>query len=203
MKLQITVTAITYVSLVAGFLVGFLAQRSRMCFIGGWRDFFLIRDTYLLKGFFAFLFSATLFYFLFDSAGYFLNNYPWFSRPPQMVEVYEFMPNERFELPVQRSMESCELHMYPLVTVGVDIPIRGVDIFGFRIATELLLMLGAAFFLGIFSTLANGCPMRQHVMASSGNVTAICYLLGFYAAVLVYNIYILDFMNSLVDISKQ
>lgn len=37
------------ISLGAGLLVGFLAQRSRMCFVGAWRDIFLIRDGYLIS----------------------------------------------------------------------------------------------------------------------------------------------------------
>jgi len=39
------------ISLVAGLIVGFLAQRSRLCLMGGTRDLFLIRDTHLLSGF--------------------------------------------------------------------------------------------------------------------------------------------------------
>lgn len=38
------------VSLGAGLLIGFLAQRSRMCFVGGIRDLFLIRDAHLFRG---------------------------------------------------------------------------------------------------------------------------------------------------------
>ncbi len=38
------------VSLGAGLLIGFLAQRSRMCFVGGIRDLFLIRDPHLFSG---------------------------------------------------------------------------------------------------------------------------------------------------------
>lgn len=37
-------------SLGAGLLVGVLAQRSRLCFVGGLRDFIMFRDTYLLTG---------------------------------------------------------------------------------------------------------------------------------------------------------
>jgi uncharacterized protein len=37
-------------SLVFGGIVGYLGQRSRMCTIGGLRDFILVRDTALLKG---------------------------------------------------------------------------------------------------------------------------------------------------------
>lgn len=39
------------VSLIAGLIVGFLAQRTRLCLSGGIRDFILIRENYLLLGF--------------------------------------------------------------------------------------------------------------------------------------------------------
>ena len=37
------------IALAVGLLVGVLAQRTRMCFVGAWRDLFLIRDGYLMK----------------------------------------------------------------------------------------------------------------------------------------------------------
>ena len=37
-------------SMIIGLIGGFLGQRSRMCFVGGFRDFLLIRDKELLKG---------------------------------------------------------------------------------------------------------------------------------------------------------
>lgn len=40
-----------FLSLGAGLVVGILAQRSRLCMVGGIRDFILFRDTYLLTGF--------------------------------------------------------------------------------------------------------------------------------------------------------
>jgi uncharacterized membrane protein YedE/YeeE len=45
-------------SLAVGAIVGYLGQRSRMCTIGGLRDFVLVRDTGLLKGVAAMLVAA-------------------------------------------------------------------------------------------------------------------------------------------------
>ncbi|MCF8010281.1 MAG: YedE-related selenium metabolism membrane protein [Clostridiales bacterium] len=53
-----TMFAPVILSLAAGLIVGFLAQRSSFCMIGGIRDFILFRDTYLLIGFFSFLVVA-------------------------------------------------------------------------------------------------------------------------------------------------
>jgi YedE family putative selenium metabolism protein len=46
------------VALIVGLAVGFLAQRSRMCFVGGWRDLFLVKDFYLFSGVIAFFLAA-------------------------------------------------------------------------------------------------------------------------------------------------
>jgi len=47
-------------SLLVGLVIGGLAQRTGLCFVGGFRNYFLVRDTYLLKGFFSVLFFAFL-----------------------------------------------------------------------------------------------------------------------------------------------
>jgi uncharacterized protein len=49
---------VTFSSLGFGVIVGYLGQRSRMCSIGGLRDFVLVRDTGLLKGVGALLVTA-------------------------------------------------------------------------------------------------------------------------------------------------
>ena len=48
------------ISLLAGIIVGILAQRSRLCLAGGIRDFILFRDLYLLYGFAAILVFALI-----------------------------------------------------------------------------------------------------------------------------------------------
>jgi len=48
------------VSLVVGLGAGFLAQRTRMCFVGGWRDIFLVKDFYLVSGIIAFFVAALI-----------------------------------------------------------------------------------------------------------------------------------------------
>jgi YedE family putative selenium metabolism protein len=49
-----------WISLAAGLIVGILAQRTRLCLVGGIRDFFLFKDSYLLLGFIA-IFAFTTF----------------------------------------------------------------------------------------------------------------------------------------------
>ncbi|MGD9116095.1 MAG: YedE family putative selenium transporter [Dehalococcoidia bacterium] len=46
------------VGLGIGLLVGFLAQRTRFCSVGAWRDIFLVKDFHLVSGIAAFLVAA-------------------------------------------------------------------------------------------------------------------------------------------------
>jgi len=46
------------VALIIGLAVGFMAQRTRLCSVGAWRDVFLIRDFHLISGIAAFFAAA-------------------------------------------------------------------------------------------------------------------------------------------------
>lgn len=48
------------IALIAGMVIGVFAQRTRMCFVGGWRDLFLVKDAYLFSGIAAFFVGALL-----------------------------------------------------------------------------------------------------------------------------------------------
>lgn len=50
--------AALWISLLIGLFAGFLAQRTRMCFVGGWRDLILVRDCYLFSGIASFFIGA-------------------------------------------------------------------------------------------------------------------------------------------------
>ena len=50
--------AALWISLLIGLFAGFLAQRTRMCFVGGWRDLILVKDSYLFSGIATFFIGA-------------------------------------------------------------------------------------------------------------------------------------------------
>jgi len=50
--------AAIWISLLVGLFIGYVAQRTRMCFVGGWRDLFLVRDAYLFRGIASFFVGA-------------------------------------------------------------------------------------------------------------------------------------------------
>jgi hypothetical protein len=123
-------------TLIIGVIVGYLGQRSRMCFVGGIRDFILVRDTFLLKGLIAFGLTAWL--------------------------------------------------AFPLASVIVGLQPAPFEISD--AVTAVLTVLGG-FGVGFFSTLANGCPLRQHVLAAQGVKSSIAYLAGFFAGAVIFHVW--------------
>ena len=63
-------------TLLFGIALGYLFQRSRMCFVGGMRDFYLIKDSYLLKGLLGTIAGAFIGYAIFSAMGY-IASFPW------------------------------------------------------------------------------------------------------------------------------
>src|SRR5207245_3175171 len=124
-------------TLVIGVVLGYLGQRSRMCFVGGIRDFILVRDTYLLRGLVAFGLTAWL--------------------------------------------------AFPLAGLAVGAP-RGP--FGVSDAVTVILTILGGFGVGLFSTLANGCPLRQHILAAQGVKSSITYLAGFFAGAVIFDAWV-------------
>ncbi|MBI2186737.1 MAG: YeeE/YedE family protein [Acidobacteria bacterium] len=124
-------------SLLVGLVLGYLGQRSRMCFVGGIRDFLLVRDTALLKGLAAFALSA------------------WIAFP-----------------------------LARLVAGAARDAAGSVD------AVTALLTVAGGFGVGYVSTLANGCPLRQHVLAAQGVTSAMTYLAGFFAGAVAFHVWV-------------
>jgi uncharacterized protein len=56
-------------SLVLGLIIGYLGQRTRLCYIAGYRDFLMTRDTTLLKGVIGTVVGAVGGFALFNSLG--------------------------------------------------------------------------------------------------------------------------------------
>ena len=66
-------------TLMLGFVIGYLGQRSRLCFISGYRDFLLTRDSTLLKGVIGAFIGALGGYILFDVLNGSIPAFPLFS----------------------------------------------------------------------------------------------------------------------------
>jgi len=160
-----------------GALVGFLAQRSRMCFVAGFRDWLLVRDTELLLGLFSFL--ATV--WLLSSLGYALGL------------LHQSMP-EYGALEARTAAQ------------GARTAAQGArDLRGLRLsdARELLGLanrflyasLAGGALIGFVSVLSGGCVLRQHVLAAQGSRNAWLFLAGFYAAVPLYYLFLARYLG--------
>ena len=124
-------------SLLIGLVLGYTGQRSRMCFVGGIRDFILVRDTALLKGLIAFGLTA------------------WLAFP--LAGLVAGSPSEAYSAA-------------DMLTV--------------------ILTVAPGFGVGYVSTLANGCPLRQHVLAAQGIRSSWTYLAGFFAGAVIFHAWV-------------
>ena len=70
-------------TLILGFVIGFLGQRSRLCFISGYRDFILMRDNQLLRGVIGAFLGAVLGYFIFSLFDGFVPLFPLLFQSPR------------------------------------------------------------------------------------------------------------------------
>jgi uncharacterized membrane protein YedE/YeeE len=187
-----------FATLAIGILLGYVGQRSRMCFVAGFRDFLLVRDTELLRGLLAFFVTAWL---AFSIAGFFgLLDSPTTtpgiagSSTPE-IAVAQAMPvpghGPAIAYAAGRSLTPTR-HVVQNRGHETNIGLAGGWPGALRVSlpysdSYLVLTLLAAFSLGFLSVLANGCPFRQHVLAGQGVSNAVYYLLGFYGGVLIYD----------------
>ncbi len=147
---------LSLVFLGVGLAVGFMAQRSRMCFVAGLRDWILVRDAELLTGMFAFLATVWLLTSVLSALGLMHQGVPEY-------QAGGAAPTTAF------------------ARIGSSLPPLASIVNRFFYAT-----LAGGFLIGVFSVLAGGCVMRQHVLCAQGDRNALFYLAGFYGAVVVY-----------------
>ena len=161
-------------SIPIGLGIGYLAQRSRMCFVGGIRDYILVRDKVLLRGFISFFISAWLLYSLFFFLGVIDPRLSYYGSNGRPAAVH-------LESGASAPPQGAE----------ASTPGRGLDrVFSLPPKMNMLALqfFLSGFGLGFLSILANGCPMRQHILAAQGNLDSMAYLLGFYGAVIFYDL---------------
>ncbi len=162
-------------------LIGFLAQRSRMCFVAGVRDYILVRDRELLMGMFSFLLTIWLLTSLFYGLNLLRSGVPEYGSPA-----------------IATSIEKIGTGSLSMVNLNT--------IFSRGTAGSMGLLLTSRFFyvtligglvIGFVSTLAGGCVLRQHVLLAQGSMDSLFFILGFYGAVVVYYGFLYRFFISL------
>jgi len=166
---------------VVGVAIGFLAQRSRMCFVAGFRDYILVRDRELLLGLFAFLTTI----WLLTSALYTFGVLE--QRMPQYGELQarsSVAPVDRGAFP-ERLGDN--LRNIRILSAGEPTrPISGL------LGRFFYVSLAGGWLLGFLSVFAGGCVLRQHVLCAQGSRNSLLFLTGFYSATLVYYLVVFD-----------
>ena len=77
--------------------------------------------------------------------------------------------------------------MFPLAAVLAGQP-RGP--LGAGDAVTLGLTVAGGWGVGYFSTLANGCPLRPHVLTAQGVKSSIGYLAGFFTGAVIFHLWV-------------
>ncbi len=148
-------------TLLFGMVLGYIFQRSRMCFVGGMRDLYLIKDTYLLKGLLGTIVGAFIGYAIFSAMGH-IASFPWI-----LAKGLTPIPGD------------------PLGASGT-------------LAGHLILACIGGFGVGFLSVIQGGCPLRNYVMAAEGNKTAIAYILGLAVGAVIFHMYVVPLVKSIL-----
>lgn len=157
-------------------VVGFLAQRSRMCFVAGLRDWFLVRDRELLLGLFTFVITILFLTSLFSHLHLLRRGIP-----------------EYGEIEAARSVVGISRGL--MKSGEVTILEKGaIESLSPRTNLFVIVTFGGGLLMGLISTMSGGCVLRQHVLCAQGNRDALFYILGFYFAVIVYYNFLFRFM---------
>lgn len=205
-----TALKVALVSLGIGLVLGYIGQRSRLCFMGAFRDLFLVRDWRGVGGVIAFTVVAAVTFAVGSAlARPAITHYPGFMVQLGLVDPAQLQPAEPAgEVRVLHMVEDFCGWEERYTMVITDDPYTVEDVLkggdsapastpaerpSFPVRDLGYAVLGA-FGLGIFSNLAGGCPFRQHVLAGQGDIAAWWYLLGFYVAAVVFTAWVLPIL---------
>lgn len=73
---------ISVATLIAGLVIGYMAQRSGMCIVSGCRNLLVVKDSYLFKGLVGLMAGALAGFIIFGRAGGDIHEFPLFAFKP-------------------------------------------------------------------------------------------------------------------------
>jgi len=168
-----------------GLSIGFLAQRSRICFVAGLRDYILIRDKELLIGLFSFLLTIWFLTSILYSVNLLKSGMPQYG-----------------EIKVKSQVDGIRLNINWLKNIK-DLKVIGDGISSFSILQLFnkffIVTIIGGWLIGFVSIFAGGCVLRQHVLFAQGNINAFFYILGFYCAEIIYYTFLFEFFIKLYE----
>ncbi len=151
-----TYYAVPLVTLALGLIIGYLAQRSGFCSVGGMRDAMMFKHYRLLYGYIALVGSAAASYALFAK-----------------VILPSAFPN----------------WFWATSQADALTPIPGAP-GGLTNANYIVLAVIGGFMLGLLGVVLGGCPLRQTVMGSEGNIKSIFFVIGMIIGSILFHLYV-------------
>ena len=163
-----------------GIITGFLAQRSRMCFVAGLRDYILVRDRELLFGLFSFFVTIWFLTSVFYSLDMLRVGTPQYGFGGIGYGGRHFL----FNIRDIKSIGNISL-------TGTE---PGAGVLRGLFNNFFIMSVAGGCIIGFVSTLAGGCALRQHVLFAQGSRDSFFYLAGFYMAVVIYYSFLFRFV---------
>lgn len=141
------------ITLALGLVIGYLAQRSGFCSIGGMRDLMMFKHTRLFIGYLSLILFGFLGYLLF-----------WLITPEAFPGFYWAVNNGANPIP------------------GAP---GGLTLVGYYILAVI-----GGFGMGILGVLLGGCPLRQSVMSTEGNVRSVFFVIGMFIGAVIFHLWV-------------
>jgi hypothetical protein len=195
-----------------GLIVGYLAQRSRMCFVAGFRDYLLVRDSELLLGFFSFVVTIWLLTTTLYSLNLLKKGAPEYGEPRAGESAGNDLAlgqaagraaaggeQENGMAEPETGQAAVAGGVKPGERASRGHPLNPVRLLSAPFTPDRFtyVSLAGGWIVGLLSTFAGGCVLRQHVLAAQGSRDASWYLTGFYTAVPVFYLLLSRFINSI------
>ena len=146
------IALVPIVTLFLGFIIGYLAQRSGFCSIGGIRDLMMFKHTRLFFGYLALIGGAFLGYLIF-----------WSIIPLAFPGFY-----------------------WSLTAINPFEPIPGAP-GGLTTGSYIILAIIGGLGMGLIGVLLGGCPLRQIIMGTEGNLKSVFFVVGLIIGSVVFH----------------
>ncbi|MHA1248639.1 MAG: YeeE/YedE thiosulfate transporter family protein [Candidatus Helarchaeota archaeon] len=152
---EVAAYLVPIITLILGVIIGYLAQRSGFCSIGGMRDLMMFKHTRLFIGYLSLILFAFLGYLLF-----------WLITPSAFPGFYWAVNN------------------------GMN-PVPGAPP-GLTLVGYIVLAMIGGFGMGLVGVLLGGCPLRQSIMGTEGNIRSIFFVIGMFIGAVIFHLLVIN-----------
>ncbi|MFW9989323.1 MAG: YeeE/YedE thiosulfate transporter family protein [Candidatus Odinarchaeota archaeon] len=148
---------IPIITLLLGLIIGYLAQRSGFCSIGGMRDLMMFKHTRLFFGYLALIAGGFIGYLIF-----------WAIIPLAFPGFY-----------------------WTATASNPFQPIPGAP-GGLTISSYIILAIIGGLGMGLFGVLLGGCPLRQIIMSTEGNLKSVFFIIGLIIGSIIFHAFTIE-----------